>query len=144
MSEKTNDTQELRKQLDGDITYHSSACNEHARYGVYAIMATALAFLIGEKGKSGAFEYDAVILGVILLLGFVYLFMESARYYMTAQKARSCRKELGTISNSAIIEQMQKHSDWTYKVWTVQLILCMILSLLMGGYLFYVYILKLI
>lgn len=127
--------EELAKELSKDISFHSSACSNNARHGVYAIMATALMLLISEENTNFSSQNSKITLALILLIGFIYLLIESIRYYATTLKARLLLKKIAKESYEAIDTKMQNHSDWAYNIWTIQLLISILLTIMMGCYL---------
>lgn len=156
MENKDKKKAEQLENLKQDLIFHTKACSDNARYGIYTIMATAVALLI-ERDKftflvAGNNALDAAdsiryMLVIILLGGFIYLFMESLRYYITAMKTRTLiikleQEQESPNVNDVIEQEMQAFSDLSYRLWNVQLIIGLLLSLLMGCFLLHYYVLN--
>ena len=129
---RTTTKRTLLEMLNKTQAEQSQACNKSCRYAVYTIIGTVWGILIKEDAN----PEDKIILFAVLSVSVMFFCIEAWRLCSSARKACKLHEGLckGIYDELDVQVQMNIKSDWVYKVFYVQLLLCGAMILLLMWY----------
>lgn len=123
--------------IDNISQSQSKSCNDNCRYYVYVIITAVWAFIVRTDINPQLACDDKTLLFAILCLALLYLFLDVFMYYYVAYNSVKLQKKLNAhiITEEEAKAEMNSISTLTYVKLKYQIPYCLLLTILMGVYL---------